>query len=197
MEKILTLATKNSNKVREIKDILGGLNFVVRGLDELGDNFGNVSEDAETLEGNAIIKAWSVWKRIGGWVIADDSGLFVNSLDGMPGVHSARYAGEEQNDKANNKKLIDELENKDDKSAFFMTALAIVNPKGGIRVLTGKCEGSITTIPRGEDGFGYDPLFIPQDYQKTFAQLGDEEKNKISHRARALEKLVEFFLERE
>ncbi len=189
----LILSTGNINKVQEIKDILMDMPITVLSKEDLNIRSFEVEEDGETLEENAIKKAKALADRVEGMVMADDSGLFVDFLDGgrAPGVHSARYAGCNATDRANNDKLLKELEGVplEKRRAKFETVIALVLENGNVITVTGECKGTIGFEPRGEKGFGYDPLFIVDGYDKTFAELGEKIKNKISHRAKALNKL--------
>lgn len=191
--KRLILSTGNENKVEEIKYILKDLPVDILSKDDIGLGDVDVVEDGETLEENAIKKAESIARESGAstMIIADDSGLFVEYLEGAPGVHSSRYAGVDSNDRDNNEKLLEELEgvSLEGRKAYFETVIALIEPNGKIITLSGKCYGKIGYQPKGDKGFGYDPLFIVDGYSKTFAELGDEMKNKISHRAVALNKL--------
>ena len=191
--KRLILSTGNSNKVEEIKDILKDLPIDVLSKDDLGLKDFEIEEDGETLEENAIKKASVLAERVEGIVIADDSGLFVDYLNGAPGLHSARYSGDNANDRDNNIKLLKELEGvpMEKRGASFRTAIALIGSDGKATTLIGECKGAIGFEPKGDKGFGYDPLFIVGGYDKTFAELGEEVKNKISHRAKALDKLKE------
>jgi len=181
----LLIATGNAHKLREIRQI-----FKLPGLDILGmDSFSDapeVVEDGETFEANAVKKAITLCRETGLWTLADDSGLEVDALDGAPGVYSARYAGEHGDYLANNNKLLDELAGVGDRTARFQCAIALASPGGDVRVVEGSCEGRIGYEPRGSDGFGYDPLFIPDGYDVTFSEMSVENKNAISHRGRAL-----------
>ncbi|MCR2044630.1 XTP/dITP diphosphatase [Anaerosalibacter massiliensis] len=190
MNKII-LSTGNINKVEEIEDILKGLPFSIYSKKEIGLGDLEVEEDGETLEENAIKKALAISEKVNGIVIADDTGLFVDALDGAPGVYSARYAGEEASYEDNNKKLLEELKGVAlaERDAKFKTIIAIVTEDKQVKTVSGECKGKIGFELKGKEGFGYDPLFIVEGYEKTFAQLGEEIKNKISHRAKALEKL--------
>ena len=184
----LVLATGNQGKVREIGEILQGQSGIeLLSLRNYPDA-PNVVEDGETYEENAIKKASVLAERTGYLTIADDSGLEVDALDGAPGVHSARYAGENASDQDRIVKLLDALQDVPDdrRSGRFVCAVAIAEPFAQVRVVRGVCEGKIISTPRGESGFGYDPIFVPVGYDKTFAELGDEVKNQISHRAQAL-----------
>ena len=186
----LVLATQNQGKVREIGEILKDENRIellsLRHYPEAPD----VDEDGKTYEDNAIKKAAVLAEYTGHLTIGDDSGLAVDALDGAPGVHSARYAGEHASDQDRIAKLLDALQNipDDRRSGRFICAVAIAEPLAQVQVVRGVCEGQIIRAPRGESGFGYDPVFVPVGYDQTFAELGDEIKNQISHRAKALEK---------
>lgn len=187
----LLLATRNKNKIIEMSASLKKLGLKIRSLEDFPD-VPEVVEDGKTFEENAVKKAVACAKHTGLLTLADDSGLMVDALQGAPGVKSHRYAGPNATDFENNTKLLDELKNVafNDRTAQFVCCIAIANNNGLIRTVTGKCEGIILTEPRGREGFGYDPLFMKSDYQKTFAELPLEIKNRISHRAMALEKAV-------
>jgi XTP/dITP diphosphohydrolase len=185
----LVVSTGNSHKVYEIRKILADLDIEVLSKNDIGLEKFDVVEDGLTLEENSVKKARELAERTNFMVIADDSGLFVDSLNGEPGVYSSRYAGEDGNDKKNNIKLLENLKDKKDRSAAFKTVIALITEDKTLYTVEGICPGSIGVEPNGENGFGYDPLFIPDGYDKSFAELGDEVKNKISHRARALENL--------
>lgn len=189
-KKRVVVASGNKHKIDEIKDILKGLSIDVVSKDEVGLKDLEVIEDKDTLEGNAVKKAKEIAQKVDGIVLADDTGLFVDKLNGEPGVYSARYSGESATYLDNNKKLLKKLEGVEfkERTAEFRTVMAIVLEDGSIKTITGICKGKIALEPKGEKGFGYDPLFIVDGYDKTFAQLGEDIKNKISHRARALEK---------
>lgn len=189
--KKLVVSSNNKGKIKEIKSILSGLNIEVLSKDEAGLTGLEVVEDKDTLEENAIKKAVEMHNITKGMVIADDSGLFVDYLDGAPGVYSARFAGVDGDDEANNKKLLEELKGvpESERGAVFKTAIAIVSEDGLVDIVVGECRGKIITEEKGTGGFGYDPLFIPKGYIKTFAELDYDIKNKISHRRDALEKL--------
>ncbi|MDP5272648.1 XTP/dITP diphosphatase [Chengkuizengella axinellae] len=196
-DEIVIVATKNQGKVKEFARLLEKLNKQVRSLADV-EHVPDIVEDANTFIENAEKKASIIAKHLNTTVIADDSGLCVDELNGAPGIYSARYAGEHGNDSLNNKKLLAELnklslepnQNGCLSKAQFQCALALVNPASDevIRV-EASCEGWITNQPRGEHGFGYDPLFYLPQYEKTMAELDIEEKNKISHRANALKEL--------
>lgn len=189
--KKIILSTGNVDKIEEIKDILKDLPFSIYSKKEVGLGDLEVEEDGDTLEENAIKKAMAISERVDGIVIADDTGLFVDKLNGAPGVYSSRYAGEDVSYEDNNRKLLKELEGtpSEERTAKFQTVIAIVTEDKKIKTVYGECRGRIGFEVKGSEGFGYDPLFIVDGYGKTFAQLGEEVKNKISHRAKALEKL--------
>jgi XTP/dITP diphosphohydrolase len=181
----LFVATHNQHKIREISQILPGFEIVP-------DDPEGVEENAPDFAGNALIKVRAIAeKHKGEWCMADDSGLEVKALGGAPGVHSARYAGEPSNTPANNALLLKNLEGVKDRAARFTCCCALVDPSGEELVVHGHCPGHIAEKAAGVEGFGYDPLFIPNGYDKSFAELSAEEKNAISHRGRALEKVRE------
>ncbi len=185
----LLIATRNRHKLGEIRSILGAHGVTCIGLDEVPDA-PDVVEDGDTFEANAIKKAVSLAGVTGRWTLADDSGLEVEALGGAPGVRSARYAGEPSDDGANNRKLLAALGNRPERRARFRCAIALADPAGAVRTVTGTCPGVILTAPRGRAGFGYDPLFVPDGSDLTFAELDAATKNRISHRARALHEAV-------
>ena len=177
--KTLVVATHNAHKLREIGQLLPG--WEIRGEDSGAD------ETAETFVGNARIKARAIAPRHpGAWVMADDSGLEVNALGGAPGVRSARYAGRDGDSAANNALLLKNLSGVSDRRARFSCVVVLVAPDGTEHVAEGHCPGRIAEAPSGEGGFGYDPLFVPDGYDRSFAELSADEKNAISHRGRAL-----------
>jgi XTP/dITP diphosphohydrolase len=181
----LLLATRNRHKVEEILQILDvpGLEVVTAAdVPALPD----VQEDAPTFEGNALKKATALARASGLWSLADDSGLEVDMLGGEPGVRSARYAGANATSEANNRKLLTALAGQPNRSARFRCVLALARPDGRTWTLEGGCEGRIADSPRGQGGFGYDPLFIPEGQTRTFAEMPAVEKNRLSHRGRAL-----------
>ena len=189
--KKLILSTGNLDKIREIKDILKDLPIDIISKEDIGLGDLEVEENGNTLEENAIIKAKALAERTNGIIMADDTGLFVDALKGAPGIHSARYGGEEHNYVRNNERLMEELKNIpiDKRTAYFETVIAIILEDKSIKTLSGRCNGSIAIESMGSDGFGYDPLFIPEGYRETFAELGEEVKNEIGHRGKALNKL--------
>ena len=195
LEDGLVIATRNKKKKEEIVSILSELKLRLYTLDEFED-VPEVVEDKDTLEGNAIKKAVEVALNIKKITLADDSGLEVDALDNRPGVHSARFAGQDQNDQANIDKLLKLLEGvpADQRKARFRCVIALADPDGLIDVVEGRCEGLIAFERKGEYGFGYDPVFIVPEYNQTFAELGQEIKDKISHRALALQAAREIIL---
>ncbi len=190
--KKLVLATGNRNKVQEIKDLLQGLPLEVL---TLKDYPGLVlpEEDRSTFAGNAVKKAETVSRATGELALADDSGLAVDALGGRPGVHSARYAGEDGNYEANNLLLLKELKGvpMEQRSASFICAIAVAVPGDQTHILEESCPGRITLSLQGKGGFGYDPLFFYEAAGKTFAEMSAEEKNKVSHRGKALRRTRE------
>ena len=176
----LFVATHNQHKLKEIGQILPAFEIVA-------DDPEGVEENAPDFIGNALIKVRAIAARHRGeWCMADDSGLEVAALNGEPGVRSARYAGEPCNTPNNNALLLKNLSGVTDRRANFTCAIALVNPKGEEQTVVGRCFGRIAESPSGAEGFGYDPLFIPEGYDKSFAELTADEKNAISHRGRAL-----------
>lgn len=188
----LVLATRNKDKIREIKKILDGLNIKILTFEDF-PHFPIVEETGSTLKENALIKARVVAEKTGKISLADDSGLEVEALGGAPGVFSSRFAGKGSTYDDNNKKLLSLLNGlpEERRSATFRCVMALVSPTGKEMVVEGVCQGKITTRPRGKGGFGYDPVFQPQGINRTFAQLSPSEKNRISHRGIALGKLRE------
>ena len=185
------LATHNPNKIREMGAILGQFGVEVVSPKELGITV-DVEETGATFEENAFLKARAVMEASGLPAIADDSGLEVDALDGAPGVHSARYTGRhDDTDAARNELLLHNLGDRTDRTARFVSCICCTFPNGDVLRARGTCEGSILFAPRGENGFGYDPLFLPDGYDCSMAELRPEEKNAISHRGNALKILKE------
>lgn len=186
------IATHNPGKVKEFKEILEPRGYDVKSLAEIGFTE-EIEETGHTFEENSVLKAEAVAKAVNKMVIADDSGLSIDNLGGRPGVYSARYAGEQKDDQANIEKVLSELKGieKEQRTARFRCALAVSIPGEETKTVEGHVEGYIAEEPRGEYGFGYDPIFIVKDKDKTMAELTSDEKNKISHRADALKKLSE------
>ncbi len=198
MSRRIILSSGNKHKVSEIKDILKDMPFEVISKDVLGYNDFDVEEDGTTLEENALKKAEELHKLTNGIVIADDTGLFVDALNGAPGIYSARYAGEPTSDKNNRELLLENLKDVpyEKRTAHFKTVIAVVLEDGSKMTAEGSAFGVIGFEEKGKNGFGYDSLFISDDSGKTFAEMTDEEKNKISHRARALQNLKKNLEER-
>ncbi len=185
----LVFATNNRHKLEEVGDVLKD-QLEILSLKEI-NCFDDIPETADTLEGNALLKAKHIYDNYGFDCFADDTGLEVEALDGRPGVYSARYAGEDQNAARNMEKLLRELEGQPNRRARFRTVVALIEG-GKVSYFEGKIEGKIIEQQRGSTGFGYDPVFVPDGYSQTFAELGSEQKNKISHRALAVKELINF-----
>ncbi|MFA8301219.1 MAG: non-canonical purine NTP diphosphatase [Hyphomicrobiales bacterium] len=187
--KKLVFATNNVNKLNEIKAIIGD-KFEILSLKDI-NCFDEIEETENTLEGNALLKARYINEKFGLDVFSDDTGLLVDALNGAPGVYSARYAGEQCSSKDNIVKLLKELNGITDRKACFQTVIALIL-NGKEYLFTGQVDGEIIQAEKGHDGFGYDPIFQPKGYDITFAEMKSEEKNKISHRGKATEKLISF-----
>ena len=185
MADILVLATTNKNKVKEFQEMVGDFPVEIRSIADFG-TIPECIEDGETFDDNAYKKALHTAKILGLPAIADDSGLEVEALDGAPGVYSARYAGENATDDDNCQKLLKEMEGVTNREAAFKCVLSIAVPSGPALTYEGSCEGTLLEEKRGESGFGYDPLFYFEEFGKTFAECNSEEKNKVSHRGKAL-----------
>jgi XTP/dITP diphosphohydrolase len=186
--KELVFVTNNLHKLKEISEIIGD-EFRIISLAEIGC-YDDIPEDAATLEGNASYKARYVYNKYGRDCFADDTGLEIDALEGRPGVRSARYAGEDCNPENNIRKVLGEMEGQTERQARFRTVISLI--RKGIEVqFEGTVEGVILYEKRGKEGFGYDPVFLPDGYQLSFAEMPLEEKNKISHRARATRKLID------
>jgi len=187
MTQKLLIATRNHKKSKELQEILAGSGIQVLTLDDIA-GMPEIVEDGQSFEENATKKAAVIAKLSGYTTLADDSGLEVDALNGAPGIYSARFAGENATDEENNQKLLKLLEDvaEPDRRARFVCVIAICQPDGTVRTVRGTCEGKIIFEPGGQGGFGYDPLFVPEGYSKTFAELSAEEKHRISHRGKAL-----------
>jgi XTP/dITP diphosphohydrolase len=195
----IVLATRNRHKVEEISAMLSDLPVAVLSLDDL-PRLPAVIEDRDTLEGNAIKKATTIASATNMPALADDTGLEVEALGGAPGVRSARYAGEQGDTAANNRKLLEELQGLpgEKRNASFRCVIALAKPQGTVDTVEGATRGVILEIPRGTGGFGYDPLFLPDGHDRTYAEMSAEEKNAVSHRGKAISRargLVEALLE--
>jgi XTP/dITP diphosphohydrolase len=190
----LLIATNNAGKIRELNEYLMDLPIELFGLSAF-ENVSDVEETGATFAENAILKASSYARQTGFWALSDDSGLEVEALNGAPGVFSARYAGENAGDAERIEKLLDELAETGDESrrARFVCAIAIADETGEIKFLAeGVCEGKIALKPRGANGFGYDPIFVPIGFEQTFGELSSTVKGEISHRERAIKKIIRF-----
>lgn len=194
MDKIV-LASRNEHKIEELRATLNPLGIELESALDF-PQLKEVEEDKSTLEGNAVKKARYVYEMISLPALADDTGLEVDALDGRPGVFSARYAGEKASYQENTDKLLEELArvSAEDRGAQFRTVVAFVW-NNGVHTFEGICRGEILKNPRGRKGFGYDPVFRPEGYEQTFAELDSEEKNKISHRGRAIQKFYKWLAE--
>ncbi len=188
----LVFATNNENKIKEIKSALGN-KFEILSLKDINCNE-ELPETQDTLEGNALQKARYVSDNYNVNCFADDTGLIIASLNGEPGVYSARYAGEEKNAQKNIEKVLSKLKGENNRSAYFETVIALIIDKEEY-LFSGKAKGVITETLSGNKGFGYDPIFQPENLNRTFAELTMEEKNKISHRGKAFDKMCNFLLE--
>ena len=188
LERPLVLATRNEGKISEFKELIAGFGIDIKSLKDFGP-IPLVEEDGTTFEDNAYKKASFTAKVLGLPALADDSGLMVEALGGMPGVRSARYAGEGAADRENNHKLLEVMKDVNKRNANFMCIIAIAVPAGPALIYEGRCDGHITREPMGQNGFGYDPLFYFPPLKKTFAQMGPEEKNQVSHRGKAMAEL--------
>ncbi|MBU6080600.1 MULTISPECIES: XTP/dITP diphosphatase [Allobacillus] len=189
---IIYVATTNQGKLEEMKELLSGQGIEIKSLMEQFPEAEDVEETGTTFEENAILKAETYAKKYQVPVLADDSGLEVYALNREPGVYSARYAGEAKDDQANNDKLLKKLQDKksEDREAAFVCVLAFARPGETTLTTEGRSEGRILTERRGEQGFGYDPIFQPDGYDQSYGELGPDVKNRISHRKKALEKML-------
>ncbi|MBK8149999.1 MAG: RdgB/HAM1 family non-canonical purine NTP pyrophosphatase [Acidobacteria bacterium] len=191
----LVAATRNRGKIRELRDLLGDLPFELCGLDDFPP-VDDVEETGDTFVANAELKAAAYARHFGELTLSDDSGLAVDALGGAPGVLSARYAGESASDAERISKLLSELANASHRGARFVCAIAVADPEGGIlHRVEGFCEGSIAFEPRGDRGFGYDPVFIPEGFDRTFGELDDAVKSRVSHRVVATAQIIRFLKE--
>ncbi len=194
MKKIL-LATSNAHKAEEFKEMLEPLGYTVTSLLDFDEEF-DIEETGTTFEENALIKAKTIHDKLGIEVIADDSGLMVNALDGAPGIYSARFMGKDTSYDIKNQYIIDQCKNAEDKRCQFVCAIAYVEENGESHVFTGIVEGIVAERIEGQKGFGYDPLFYYPPYKTTLANVSEDQKNAVSHRGRALKQFVEFIEKR-
>lgn len=189
---ILVIATRNKGKTKEIKDLFKDFPVDIKNIDDFGP-IPHLEEDGDTFEENAYKKASFAARILGLPALADDSGLTVEALKGAPGVHSARYAGENATDEQRYLKLLSEMEGMSNRKAAFECVISIAVPTGPALTYEARCEGLITQVPAGSNGFGYDPVFYYPPYKKTFAELTRQEKNSVSHRGKALSELKDEF----
>ena len=185
----IVFATNNKHKLSELREIMGS-EYEILSLSDIGC-YDDIEETAYTIEGNALIKAHFISDKYGYDCFADDTGLEVEALNGAPGVYSARYAGDNHDSVANMNRLLSELNGIENRKSRFLTVIALVF-KGKTITFEGIINGNIIDTPMGDNGFGYDPIFVPENCNKTFAQMTSEEKNTMSHRARATKKLIEY-----
>ncbi len=188
----LVIATRNKGKTAEIRDLLKDFPIDIKNLDDFGP-IPPLEEDGDTFDENAYKKASFAARILGLPALADDSGLLVEALDGAPGIHSARYAGENATDEQRYLKLLDEMKGKSNRSAAFECVISIAVPTGPALTYEARCQGRITESPAGSNGFGYDPIFFYPPLNKTFAQLTREEKSRVSHRGKAFAELKDEF----
>lgn len=188
----IIVATKNKGKYHEIKEILNDLPFNVLSMEDINLDI-DIVENGNTFEENSLIKAREVCKHTGEIVIADDSGLEVEYLNGQPGIHTSRFGGENITDEERNRKLLTILEKVpfEKRKARFVCVIAVVYPEGNYFTVKGTCDGYIDFEPKGKNGFGYDPIFYVPEYDMTTAQMEPKEKHKISHRGKALKLMIE------
>ncbi|MDQ7838676.1 MAG: XTP/dITP diphosphatase [Thermodesulfobacteriota bacterium] len=189
---LMVLATRNKGKVAEFREMFKGFPVEIKSLLDFG-SIPQAEEDGETFDDNAYKKASFTAKVLGIPVVAEDSGLVVEALDGAPGVYSARYAGEQATDEENIAKLLKEMKGKTNRAAYFVSVISVAVPSGPALTYEGRCEGLIAETPSGENGFGYDPVFYYPPMKKTFAEMSIKEKNEVSHRGKALAELKQEF----
>jgi XTP/dITP diphosphohydrolase len=189
---ILVIATRNKGKTKEIKDLFKDFPVDIKNIDDFGP-IPHLEEDGDTFDENAYKKASFAARILGFPALADDSGLTVEALKGAPGIHSARYAGENATDEQRYLKLLSEMEGVPNRKAAFECVISIAVPTGPALTYEARCEGLITEVPAGSSGFGYDPVFYYPPYKKTFAELTRQEKNRVSHRGKALAELKDEF----
>ncbi len=184
----LLIASANKNKIAELREILANTEFEI--ISALDIDAPEVIEDKETIKGNAIKKAMELANYSSMLTLADDTGLFVEALAGSPGVHSARYAGENCSYADNRQKMLSAMKNENNRHAYFTTVIALARPDSLIATVEGRVDGNICKIPRGEGGFGYDPIFEAIESGLTFSEMTASDKHKISHRGRAITKII-------
>jgi XTP/dITP diphosphohydrolase len=186
-------ASRNPKKIKEMEAITKAFGMNIISRDDAGLPTTEIEEDGDTFEANSYKKAYEIMRLSGCPTIADDSGLMVDHLNGAPGVYSARFAGDACDDKANNRKLLDLMKDvpKEKRGAKFVSVITLIFPDGKTLVARGETEGTLLEEERGDGGFGYDPLFVPVGFDQTYSQLTADEKNRISHRGKALQQLQE------
>ena len=190
MERFL-VASKNKDKIHEISEILAECPFEIVGMENIGIHT-DVVEDADSFQGNALLKAKAIHEQVGGYVMADDSGLCIDALDGAPGIYSSRFCGEDSTYQEKFEKIWEMLKDvpKEKWTAHFVCAIAVIRPDGSHFIVQEQCDGVLLDSPRGDNGFGYDPIFYVPEIGKTTAEISDEEKNAISHRGKALRSML-------
>ncbi|MBW1730701.1 MAG: XTP/dITP diphosphatase [Deltaproteobacteria bacterium] len=192
LDRPLVIATRNQGKILEFKSLLKDFDIEIKSLDDFGP-LPEIEEDGQTFEDNAVKKARFTARILGLPALADDSGLVVKALGGLPGVYSARYAGDHADDAANNRKLLEAMKGIRNREASFVCVIAIAVPRGPALIYEGTCDGLIAEEMRGNNGFGYDPLFYYPPLGKTFAEMSAEDKNRVSHRGKAMAELRQEF----
>ena len=191
----LIIGTTNDGKLMELRELFSGVDVELEGLHRF-PHLIEPLENGETFEENAVIKASEYARQTGEWALADDSGLEINALGGAPGVHSARFGGSDSTYHEKIRMILDRLEDTEDRSARFLCVIAVARPDGEIAAIaTGECHGEIVREPRGPNGFGYDPIFTPDGYDRTFGEMTDDEKSLLSHRSRAAEQIIRRMLD--
>ncbi|MBC2717452.1 MAG: XTP/dITP diphosphatase [Desulfobacteraceae bacterium] len=191
-QQTLIIATRNPGKTKEIRDLLKDFPLTIKNLDDFGP-IPEVEEDGSTFDDNAYKKSSFTARVLGLPALSDDSGLCVDALDGAPGVYSARYAGDNATDEENCEKVLKELAGQQNRNATFKCVISIAVPTGAALTYEGSCDGVILENPRGDNGFGYDPVFFFPEYDKTFAEITRKEKSRVSHRGKALRELRDEF----
>jgi len=191
-QQTIVIATRNSGKTKEIRDLLKGFPITIKNLDDFGP-IPEVEEDGDTFDDNAYKKSSFTSRILGLPALSDDSGLCVDALEGAPGVYSARYAGDNATDEENCAKVLKELNGQQNRKASFQCVISIAVPSGAALTYEGRCDGVILESPRGSNGFGYDPVFFFQEFNKTFAEISREKKSRVSHRGKALRELRDEF----
>jgi len=191
----LIIATTNEGKLKEFRELFSGVDVELEGLHRFADLV-EPAETGDTFEANAMIKAREYARQTGEWVLADDSGLEINVLDGAPGVHSARFGGTSSTYGEKFQMILDRMQDSIDRTAKFVCVIAVARPDGEIAATAiGECSGEIALSPRGSNGFGYDPVFAPEGHEHTFGEMTDDEKSALSHRSRAAKQIIHKMLD--